>query len=81
MSNKALPFPCLELFLLEALSPTDVTEETGETVPNMYGDEIGLINLKAEANIIRTILNDSQISNFKIYFDAMTTLKYSFEQQ
>lgn len=81
MSNKALPFPCLELFLLEALSSTDVTEETGETVPNMYGDEIGLINLKAEANIIRTILNDSQISNFKIYFDAMTTLKYSFEQQ
>ena len=58
-------FSCLESLPLEKLYSPDVSEETEQTLSNMYVDKNDVIGWKIKANVLQTTLTGNEVNSFK----------------
>lgn len=58
-------FSCLESLPLEKLYSPNISEETEETVSNMYVDKNDVIGWKIKANVLQTTLTDNEVNSSK----------------
>ena len=58
-------FSCLESLPLEKFYSPNISEETEETVSNMYVDKNDVIGWKIKANVLQTTLTDNEVNSSK----------------
>ena len=67
-------FSCLESLPLEKLYSPDVSEETEQTVLNMYVDKNGVVGWKIKANVLQTTLTGNEVNSFKDDYKCLRVL-------